>query len=310
MAQFGLTMEEATRGELPLVCMTCGEPAIRHSVWEHGRQFFRLPLCPRHEEIYRRQRLWGGCFFASLLPLVIFVVLLAVAVIAAIVNPWPQLEIFLIYVLFLCVGVVGLVAMAGFLLVYQSAVIFGRVNRREAIMWGVSPIFIEALRFYRQSPGEVRLGEPSPATTAAGLGDGRFKLAESALQALASAVEQAAVRRHHQIGSLHLLFGLGAVAGGAADTLHTAGIEPEQLMAELDALPAEESPTTPAGDLPITPLLRRIFERANRHVQQVQNREADATHLLAALLREREGESDSDALVYLRLRNLDPQKLL
>jgi len=308
MAQFGLTMEEATRGELPLVCMACGEPTIRHTLWRHGtRQFLRLPLCSRHEEIYRRQRLCGGCIFLSLFPLVIILVLVAVAVIM---NPWPQLEILLIYLLLLCVGVVGLLAMAGCFVLFHAVVRIGRSNRREVIMWGVSPIFIEALRFYRQSPGEVRFGEPSPATTAAGLGDGRFKLADSAVQALASAVEQAAVRRHHQIGSLHLLFGLAAVAGGAADTLHTAGIEPEQLMAELDALPAEESSMTSAGDLPITPLLRRIFERANRHVQQAQNREADATHLLAALLREREGESDSDALVYLRLRHLDPQKLL
>ena len=115
------------------------------------------------------------------------------------------------------------------------------------------------------------------------------RFTESARQVVVLAQEEARAFRHGYIGTEHLLLGLIREEGRAATTLGAHGIqlEPAREWFAEHVGRGDEDPT--AGQLPLTPRLKKIFLMADEDAEGLGHRAIGTQHLLIALLHEGQG---------------------
>jgi ATP-dependent Clp protease ATP-binding subunit ClpC len=115
------------------------------------------------------------------------------------------------------------------------------------------------------------------------------RFTESARQVVVLAQEEARALRHGYIGTEHLLLGLIREEGRAATTLgaHGVQLEPAREWFAEQVGRGDEGP--PAGQLPLTPRLKKIFLMADEDAEGLGHRAIGTQHLLIALLHEGQG---------------------
>src|SRR5205823_346989 len=123
--------------------------------------------------------------------------------------------------------------------------------------------------------------------------------------------QQARSLHHDHVGSLHFLLGLRtAVPSLAAYALKSAGVEADELVAELRKLPMGEVLSPVKSDPVVTPSLRRVFEHAAKQAERRAAAGIGSEDLLTALLQEHNGDSSSAAVEYLSARGINVEEIL
>ena len=109
------------------------------------------------------------------------------------------------------------------------------------------------------------------------------RFTESARQVVVLAQEEARALRQGYIGTEHLLLGLIREEGRAATTLgaHGVQLEPAREWFAEHVGRGDEGP--PAGQLPLTPRLKKIFLMADEDAEGLGHRAIGTQHLLIAL---------------------------
>ena len=131
-------------------------------------------------------------------------------------------------------------------------------------------------------------------------------LTPRARQVLILARKEAERFNHDYIGTEHLLLGLLSLGEGVAvEALKALGLSLEQLRLEVEKVCGSGGETKIAGQLPLTPRLKRVLMMAAEEAQAMNYNFIGTEHLLLALLRE--GESAS-ARVLANLQ-VDPEKV-
>ena len=115
------------------------------------------------------------------------------------------------------------------------------------------------------------------------------RFTDRARQVVCLAVEEARLRRHHEVGPEHLLLGLLFEGEGvAAMVLEAAGISLEDARARIDEIIGKgQDPAT--GNIPFTPQGKRTLERSLREALSLGQLYIGTEHLLLALMAEGDG---------------------
>ena len=115
------------------------------------------------------------------------------------------------------------------------------------------------------------------------------RFTESARQVVVLAQEEARKLRHGYIGTEHLLLGLIRENGRATTTLGAHGIELQAVREWIVENIGEGDEEPAAGQLPLTPRMKKIFELSLEDAQTVGHHAIGTQHLLIALLHEGQG---------------------
>ena len=115
------------------------------------------------------------------------------------------------------------------------------------------------------------------------------RFTESARQVVVLAQEESRSLKHGYIGTEHLLLGLLRENGRAATTLGAHGIELQPARDWVAERVGRGDEEPPAGQLPLTPRMKKIFELALEDAQAVGHNAIGTQHLLIALLHEGQG---------------------
>jgi ATP-dependent Clp protease ATP-binding subunit ClpC len=129
------------------------------------------------------------------------------------------------------------------------------------------------------------------------------RFTESARQVVVLAQEEARKLRHPYIGTEHLLLGLIRENGRATTTLRAHGVELQPTREWVVEHVGEGDEEPPAGQLPLTPRMKKIFEMSLEDAQTFGHHAIGTQHLLIALLHEGQGV----ALHALRALGAPPQ---
>jgi hypothetical protein len=280
MASVELTRAEATGGELPLVCVCCGDAARRYyPVALHGRMLGPLqgPLCVAHRNHCRWRIAATYLVFAwAALMVVGFLLMMWTASTTSEIGlallPWV-------------VGLLGfpVVSVIYFVLFFTSVRVTW-ATKDSITLVGVAPAFVEALRLHRKYQVERRMKKPKAAPPPA------VPLTEVARRALDLAQREAHRCRHDHVGTGHLLYALSEPSAGVAGpVLHGLSISPDRLRAEIERQGLSGTSTEQAGELPTTPALNRVLADAAREAAHANQTQVGEGHLLLALLRAEEG---------------------
>jgi ATP-dependent Clp protease ATP-binding subunit ClpA len=115
------------------------------------------------------------------------------------------------------------------------------------------------------------------------------RFTESARQVVVLAQEEARGLKHGYIGTEHLLLGLIREDGRAATTLHGNGVDLGPTREWFVEHVGEGEDEPPAGQLPITPRLKKVFLMAEEDAEMLGHHAIGTQHLLIALLHEGQG---------------------
>ena len=115
------------------------------------------------------------------------------------------------------------------------------------------------------------------------------RFTESARQVVVLAQEEARKLRHGYIGTEHLLLGLIRENGRATTTLGAHGIELQAVREWIVENIGEGDEEPPAGQLPLTPRMKKIFEISLEDAETLGHHAIGTQHLLIALLHEGQG---------------------
>jgi ATP-dependent Clp protease ATP-binding subunit ClpC len=115
------------------------------------------------------------------------------------------------------------------------------------------------------------------------------RFTEGARQVVVFAQEEARGLNHGYIGSEHLLLGLLREKGRAATTLGAHRVTAESVRAWVVENVGRGSDEPPAGQLPLTPRLKRILELSLEDAGALDHHAIGTQHLLIALLHEGQG---------------------
>ena len=115
------------------------------------------------------------------------------------------------------------------------------------------------------------------------------RFTESARQVVVLAQEEARKLRHGYIGTEHLLLGLMRENGRAATTLGSHGVELQPVRDWVVEHIGEGDEEPPAGQLPLTPRMKRILEISLEDAETLGHHAIGTQHLLIALLHEGQG---------------------
>jgi ATP-dependent Clp protease ATP-binding subunit ClpC len=129
------------------------------------------------------------------------------------------------------------------------------------------------------------------------------RFTESARQVVVLAQEEARKLRHGYIGTEHLLLGLIRENGRATTTLRAHGVELQPTREWVVEHVGEGDEEPPAGQLPLTPRMKKIFEMSLEDARTLGHHAIGTQHLLIALLHEGQGV----ALHALRALGAPPQ---
>jgi Clp amino terminal domain, pathogenicity island component len=293
-----LDLNEAWEGDLPPVCIWCGEatdalyPVPFNYRWQ--RLLLQLPLCGSHKNHYR-WRIWARkCFNVGVG--LFFLGMLGGGLTTKQGKSGTRVATPM-FVAFTCICLFGILVVFGSLaariLLALSGIRISRLGPGVVTLKNVASEFIEAYRVYRWKKLKQATFPWLVDTTRAGKDlvahDSVF--AEEAQQVLQVAAHEAAESGQGYLGTKHLLVALRVAITPAARVLQGLGLEPEQVReAQPTADSAGGEPTAPAN-LPPTPALRRVLERAAAEAQALNHPSVRAGHLLLALLRDPENEA-------------------
>ena len=115
------------------------------------------------------------------------------------------------------------------------------------------------------------------------------RFTESARQVVVLAQEEARKLRHGYIGTEHLLLGLLRENGRAATTLGAHGVQLAAAREWIVENIGEGDEEPPAGQLPLTPRMKKIFEMSLEDAETFGHHAIGTQHLLIALLHEGQG---------------------
>jgi ATP-dependent Clp protease ATP-binding subunit ClpA len=115
------------------------------------------------------------------------------------------------------------------------------------------------------------------------------RFTESARQVVVLAQEEARKLRHGYIGTEHLLLGLIRENGRATTTLRAHGVELQPARDWVVEHVGEGDEEPPAGQLPVRPRMKKIFEMSLEDAQTLGHHAIGTQHLLIALLHEGQG---------------------
>jgi len=115
------------------------------------------------------------------------------------------------------------------------------------------------------------------------------RFTKSARQVVVLGQEEARKLRHGYICTEHLLLGLIRENGRATTTLRAHGVELQPTRDWVVEHIGEGDEEPPAGQLPLTPRMKKIFELAVEDAQTVGHHAIGTQHLLIALLHEGQG---------------------
>ncbi|HEU6444353.1 MAG TPA: Clp protease N-terminal domain-containing protein [Gaiellaceae bacterium] len=115
------------------------------------------------------------------------------------------------------------------------------------------------------------------------------RFTEGARQVVVLGQDEARALRHGYIGTEHLLLGLLREKGRAGTTLAAHGIDVEAVRAWVAENVGRGRDEPPAGQLPLTPRLKRILEMSLEEADTLGHHAIGTQHLLIALLHEGQG---------------------
>jgi ATP-dependent Clp protease ATP-binding subunit ClpC len=298
-----LSWPEATREDLPRVCVICGDAAAGFEYLntlvsrKPGR--VRTPFCTWHL-IQRRQRNRLG-----LILIVSSVLASAVGLIGFPLMAWEASELrigpgsYMWRSFVLCWPAMALVL----LWLRFVGIRVKNPTKTGLIIAGSAPEFAEAVRVYRQDKASALSRYCVSRDTVEPEGS-KLELGETAAQALQSAEATARQLQHDHVGTGHLLAAL------ARDCSHTAGFVLQNLSIIGSAIEAELARTNPARQvlptdarLPRTPALRKVITRAVENLRRQKRQEMSDEDLLLGLFEVGEGGA-LDALANLGLEVL------
>jgi ATP-dependent Clp protease ATP-binding subunit ClpC len=117
----------------------------------------------------------------------------------------------------------------------------------------------------------------------------RARPAMYACQAFQLAEEEARHLNHNYIGTEHLLLGLLRDNEGiAAQVLHSAGVEADQVRAKVEAIVGRGKHLA-VGEIGLTGRVKKVMQLAIEEAQHFDHRYLGTEHLLLGLIREGEG---------------------
>ena len=259
-----LDLEQAKKGDLPRVCIRCGEAAalFAHTRLDYHfkRVVLRLPLCSRHEDHWRwRGRAWAGILIGSLM-----LALSIAGVVATVSLDFRGVATLLLMMIVISAEIVAAVTFFGSAILYAvlslSGIRIKRLGARTVTLTRVAPEFREAYRLHHA--GHSVAGHPlsvppeavNPATPT-----GNVPLSDEAIAVMQTAQRDASLWGDDYIGTRHLLAGLRMRSSEAAHALEGLGLNFEQIC---DAHP-KQAPAgagrSAKGELPYTPALRRAL---------------------------------------------------
>ena len=117
------------------------------------------------------------------------------------------------------------------------------------------------------------------------------RFTDRAREVVVLAQEEARSLRHGSIGTEHLLLGLLREEGRAATTLRTHGVAVQPVRVWVDENVGRGPDDPPAGQLPVTPRVKKIFELSVEDAERLGHRAVGTQHLLIALLHEGQGSA-------------------
>jgi hypothetical protein len=113
-----------------------------------------------------------------------------------------------------------------------------------------------------------------------------------ARRAVLLAFREAKRCQHDFLGTEHVLFGLLCDSSGPAVLLLRAlGTAPETILGEVQALMLDDETSAALEKFPLSPAVRRAFERASEEAQQLRQTVVGPEHLLLGLLSEEASEA-------------------
>lgn len=115
------------------------------------------------------------------------------------------------------------------------------------------------------------------------------RYADRSRMVLGLARQEAQRFSHDYIGTEHVLLGLIAEGGGAADVLGKLGIDPKRARAETERRLTPGKTMVMTGQLPFTPAMKRVLELTLEEATALGHDSIRTEHLLLGLLREGRG---------------------
>jgi ATP-dependent Clp protease ATP-binding subunit ClpA len=145
----------------------------------------------------------------------------------------------------------------------------------------------DALADVRNRPGTAAVDEqPAPARLVSSVFD---RFADRSRTVLGLARQEAQRFNHDYIGTEHVLLGLIAEGGGAADVLGKLGIDSKRVRAETERRLTPGTTLVTTGQLPFTPALKHVLELTLEEATALGHDSIRTEHLLLGLLREGRG---------------------
>jgi hypothetical protein len=274
-----LSLREAKEGDLPPVCIGCGEatnqfcPVSLYHRWK--RIVLRLPLCDRHKNDWRRRSYaLGAAWFG-------FFLLIAGLILVVFSDQPPSLTITgMVAMAAVDLVVLGLILFYGCLCLYVFLMARGiqirRLNDVSVTLTRVAPEFLEALRSYDPEP----LWE-SP----------NVRPSVQVLRVLEAAHQAAHRLQHEYLGTDHILLGLWTRTDAAAEILQHLPVSAERIeVAIVQATPAIPGYVPPNKPV-CTPQVRRAIQYGVAQAQAHPCKEVNACQLLLGLLHEEDGQA-------------------
>jgi ATP-dependent Clp protease ATP-binding subunit ClpA len=146
----------------------------------------------------------------------------------------------------------------------------------------------DALADVRKRPGTAAVDEqPAPARPLVSSVFDRF--ADRSRTVLGLARQEAQRFNHDYIGTEHVLLGLIAEGGGAADVLGKLGIDPKRVRADTERRLTPGKTMVTKGQLPFTPALKHVLELTLEEATALGHDAIRLEHLLLGLIREGRG---------------------
>jgi ATP-dependent Clp protease ATP-binding subunit ClpC len=289
-----LDLEQAKNGDLPRVCIRCGEPAdclvSTPLDYERDRITLQLPLCARHEDQWN-WRGWAtlGVFIAG------GVLLLGTCGFVILIKSYLRASGAALLLIILLLALASF-AFYGCLLLYtvlsRNRIWIRRLGATSVTLKCVSPDFARAYRIQAASRSDSASPLPAYSKLAESMHIGpESAIGEETILVFQAAAWEARESSHDYIGTRHLLVALRVVPTEAADALRALGIEDEQLGAARRSAASPAVVHSPEGELPYTPAVRRAISRAAVEAKERSHGSIRAAHLLLGILREPDNEA-------------------
>ena len=290
-----LSLLDAIRGDLPGVCIWCGDSTDRFYPVPLIRWwrviYLRLPLCGSDKNHWR-WRTWT--VLASYLGLFLCLIgFLAAKPMGGRPSATPAGLVALVTVyacgfgLLLFLGCVG-----DYLILLIRGVHIRRHGRETVTLSHVAPEFIEAYRVHRQRMFQpIVLPVQTPLSTAVESAGPDLLFGEEALHVIEATRLAASTMGHDHVGTKHLLVALRVINTPAARALEALGLDTEHLRQVCRQTVSPVGNAIPAAELPATPAIRRTLNQAAREATNRKHSTVRVSHLLLALLRKPENEA-------------------